>query len=176
MAAKGNRQLHRVYAASDKICVLCLAFVSREDACRWRSSPIYRPGQHDDEFVFIVHQDCRVVWYDVEHPGLPRNERAWSIRRKQLQGSREFCMLQLNRVYVRDNGICYICGCSLTRAEATRDHVIPLALGGAKWDNNVKLCCSPCNTKKANKRVMITSDGVFFLDNLPSLDVEFSHV
>lgn len=59
-------------------------------------------------------------------------------------------------VYKRDKYRCYVCGCrvreSKTRAKdmATLDHIIPLSRGGPHTYDNVKTCCSACNSSKSD--------------------------
>jgi len=56
-----------------------------------------------------------------------------------------------NNVYLRDNGLCQYCGCSVEKSKVTLDHVIPKSHGGKlSWDNIV-LCCRSCNQKKGNR-------------------------
>lgn len=70
--------------------------------------------------------------------------------------------ISLSKLYKRDNGRCYICGCSCDYEDhqviggafvvgpsyPTVEHVIPLCKGGTdSWDN-VKLACHSCNSKK----------------------------
>lgn len=70
--------------------------------------------------------------------------------------------ISLNKLYKRDNGICYICGvrCNFEDHHTedgnfivgptypTIEHVFPLSRGGLhSWDN-VRLACHACNSKK----------------------------
>ncbi len=52
---------------------------------------------------------------------------------------------QLNRVYRRDRGICQLCDLPCTRADASREHKIPLRDGGSNDDGNVVLAHKLCN-------------------------------
>lgn len=54
-------------------------------------------------------------------------------------------------VWLRDNGECQYCGDSITRKEATLDHVLPSSKGGlTSWENTVT-ACSPCNSSKGSE-------------------------
>jgi len=46
---------------------------------------------------------------------------------------------------------CHYCGVSLTAQTATRDHVVPLARGGADDLSNIVLACERCNTAKGSR-------------------------
>lgn len=48
---------------------------------------------------------------------------------------------------------CKYCGCVLTKANRSIDHVIPKSVlaRGANSINNLVLCCIECNNKKGNK-------------------------
>jgi 5-methylcytosine-specific restriction endonuclease McrA len=74
--------------------------------------------------------------------------------------------ITLERLYERDNGICYLCGteCSYNDKTITSegyfiagetypsiDHVKPLSKGGKHSWNNVKLAHHRCNTIKSNR-------------------------
>lgn len=73
--------------------------------------------------------------------------------------------ISLKKLYQRDHGRCYICGCICNwndyenkdnvfytgKSYPTIEHVIPLSKDGKhSWDN-VKLACFDCNTKKSTK-------------------------
>lgn len=54
------------------------------------------------------------------------------------------------KLFETDN-TCYICGKELSLYEATIDHVIPQSqLNGRLLEENHKLCCSRCNSAKAD--------------------------
>ena len=74
--------------------------------------------------------------------------------------------IPLRRLYERDGGICYICGCKTDFDDytvnhdgyrvfgdtyPTRDHIIPLVKGGTHSWENVKLACFHCNSIKGGK-------------------------
>lgn len=71
--------------------------------------------------------------------------------------------ISLDEVIRRDNGICYICGCKVSKEDSwrddhgyfvcgptypTRDHVIPISKGGTHTWDNVRLACKRCNELK----------------------------
>lgn len=71
--------------------------------------------------------------------------------------------ITLDALIERDGGVCYLCGCTTSKADSwhdengnficgetypTRDHVIPIAKGGTHTWDNVKLACMKCNSTK----------------------------
>jgi len=48
-------------------------------------------------------------------------------------------------------GRCFYCGCGLTVATMTRDHVYPKLRGGAGRPFNLVASCGPCNWRKGSK-------------------------
>lgn len=59
--------------------------------------------------------------------------------------------ITLDRLYVRDHGICGICHLPVARWEAQIDHIRPLARGGAHTWQNVQLAHGRCNARKGAK-------------------------
>lgn len=55
------------------------------------------------------------------------------------------------QVFVRDGGICGICGTPVERSVATIDHVIPMSKGGKHEYANVQIAHRRCNERKGAK-------------------------
>lgn len=51
----------------------------------------------------------------------------------------------LDLIYWRDGGRCRICDRMVAKSEATKDHILPVRLGGLNEPENLRLCCKPCN-------------------------------
>lgn len=54
-------------------------------------------------------------------------------------------------LFRRDAFICMYCGDQFPRSKLSRDHVMPLRLGGTDTWNNVVTACRACNNRKAGK-------------------------
>ena len=48
---------------------------------------------------------------------------------------------------------CWMCGCELTYATATVDHLKPKAKGGKNKKENMRLACGPCNSSRGSRRL-----------------------
>lgn len=62
--------------------------------------------------------------------------------------------MTLEELYVRDKGVCGICGREVRRdrpATWTRDHIVPKSKGGPGTDNNIRLAHWRCNQIKSDK-------------------------
>lgn len=73
--------------------------------------------------------------------------------------------ISLERLYERDNGICYLCGrvCDWNDGEwrdgvfrvgknyPSIEHVKPISKGGSHTWSNIRLACVSCNSKKGNR-------------------------
>ncbi len=70
------------------------------------------------------------------------------------------------RVFERDKWTCYLCKRPVARygqppgpdtplLKATKEHVVPISLGGEDTFYNVRLACGPCNNLKGNETGMI---------------------
>lgn len=49
------------------------------------------------------------------------------------------------------NGVCYYCGTHVRDANATMDHVVPIAQGGRSVRGNVVVACKACNVSKRDR-------------------------
>lgn len=54
-------------------------------------------------------------------------------------------------LFARDRHLCMYCGQHYTRAELTRDHVLPLSKGGRDIWENVVSACLACNVRKGSR-------------------------
>ena len=55
------------------------------------------------------------------------------------------------RIIKRDNSTCYMCGRKLGYSEIVIDHVVPISRGGSHSEDNMKVACPSCNSRKGNK-------------------------
>ncbi len=59
---------------------------------------------------------------------------------------------QFKEIICMQNNLCADCGRKFTdELKPTRDHIIPVYLGGALTFGNVQALCRPCNSRKRNK-------------------------
>jgi 5-methylcytosine-specific restriction endonuclease McrA len=58
---------------------------------------------------------------------------------------------ELDVIFLRDRGICSLCHQTVTRADASRDHIIPVTKGGEESYRNVVLAHKACNSRKGNR-------------------------
>lgn len=59
--------------------------------------------------------------------------------------------LNNRELFHRDRHVCAYCGCEFSGARLTRDHIVPVSLGGADVWMNVVTACRPCNQRKAGR-------------------------
>jgi 5-methylcytosine-specific restriction endonuclease McrA len=58
------------------------------------------------------------------------------------------------RLYEAQRGVCVGCGCALIakgKGKYHVDHIMPIALGGSNWPENLQLLCPTCNMTKQKK-------------------------
>ncbi len=71
------------------------------------------------------------------------------IMLKEYQRPKSTMRLSKRNVFLRDEYLCQYCGCEVTEATATLDHVHPVSLGGkTTWENSTT-ACKPGNYRKA---------------------------
>ena len=87
-----------------------------------------------------------------------RAQKAAATREARMQtGDWHGGKIRLDRIYVRDKGVCGICGLPVPMDKspeniwaATRDHIIPLSQGGAHTYANCQLAHRVCNSMKSD--------------------------
>ena len=106
---------------------------------------------------YCACDNCRkdrvIEWYNTNKGGYTRRK----IPEKQIIDKD----ITLAKVYEKDNGLCYICGCKCDwnvkkitgqwGKYPSIDHVIPIHKGGLHSWENVRLACVSCNAKKQDK-------------------------
>ncbi len=60
--------------------------------------------------------------------------------------------------YLRQQGLCPYCKLPVTKENATWEHIIPKAWGGANSGLNIILACQACNTAKSAIESLISSN------------------
>jgi 5-methylcytosine-specific restriction endonuclease McrA len=86
----------------------------------------------------------RAVTYEINMPSVVRFLRLLKRRKAAIKFSRD-------NVYARDRGSCQYCAGRVARHEATYDHVVPRAHGGATRWENIVIACVPCNQRKGGR-------------------------
>lgn len=83
-----------------------------------------------------------------------KNRQKW---KRLYQNGKPDLSITLAKLYVRDNGVCALCGRELnfdcdsnSNYYPSIDHIIPISKGGKHVWDNVQLVCRNCNNKKRN--------------------------
>lgn len=77
---------------------------------------------------------------------------AATLRPKKVEpGTTQPVLSRRLRIYHRDEQRCVYCRLPLEYAACTLDHVLPRSRGGVTADENLVLCCMPCNNRKGNR-------------------------
>lgn len=136
---------NKIEYAKEKECVICKKIFHNSDERRKTCSP-----------------ECARILKDANH-GLKR------FRHKG--GAVVDYGITLKRVYERDHGRCWICGCQTNFDDVrytkdgvkycgytypVKDHLVPLSCGGEESWENVRLACWKCNRDKSDAIVDVT--------------------
>jgi 5-methylcytosine-specific restriction endonuclease McrA len=87
-----------------------------------------------------------------------KHDRRINSENREARESRAQGFHTLNQWMARVNFFgwrCRYCNCDLDRSNVTKDHQIPLALGGSQWASNLVPSCKPCNSWKGVRSVRV---------------------
>lgn len=96
-----------------------------------------------------AHREKLLAWR-VAHP---EKFREYAHRRRARLRSQFVAPVDVQAIYLRDQGRCHICGKRVKQADTSMDHLIPLSLGGVHAPHNVALAHLKCNLKRNNRGV-----------------------
>lgn len=100
---------------------------------------------------YLDNQD-RVQQYTEEHREQKRIHAANAAMQRRARLARVYReKVDRKAVIARDNGTCYLCGAKPTGRDLTLDHIVPLFLGGAHAEYNLRVACRSCNSHKGTK-------------------------
>lgn len=83
---------------------------------------------------------CGATYQGNSHPTCPR------CRLATAHGSHWASRSKRQRIAVRDEWTCWLCGDGVTKSDWSLDHVLPRALGGTHDDANLRLAHRLCNS------------------------------
>lgn len=86
--------------------------------------------------------------YDQRHPE-KRRERV--MRRNARKRRATIGTVSYQAIWIRDQGMCHLCGLPVQHADCHFDHIIPLAKGGAHAEFNIAVAHSWCNQQKSDR-------------------------
>lgn len=119
-----------------------------------------------------------------------RNRNSWRIKEMKVRNALVDRDITLDKLYERDNGICYLCGKPCDKEDyVVRDgtiitgnnypsieHVKPLSKGGKHEWKNIKLAHRICNTLKSNKEYISPyCDSMALAVQTVPCDFNFTH-
>lgn len=92
------------------------------------------------------------AWLEA-NPGKKTEDYRAFVHSRPGRAARDFRTFPLDEVLARDDGICYLCGEEVVERgfsgrAATRDHLVPLGLGGENSWENIFLAHRVCNSGK----------------------------
>ncbi len=104
-------------------------------------------------FIAVGDADRRGTLYTVRLPA-----EVSSVRERMIGASGEERRGDYYRdpelrvhLFERDSWLCRYCGESLTKEEATLDHIVPVARDGGDEPDNLATCCLMCNSIKSGR-------------------------
>jgi 5-methylcytosine-specific restriction endonuclease McrA len=98
------------------------------------------------EVIAVHDREIRAVSFSFKLPSVIRLLRFVKIKRRF-----DYVPFSRANIYARDEYTCQYCNETLSTAELTFDHVIPVTHGGSKDWENIVTCCISCNRKKGGR-------------------------
>ena len=92
--------------------------------------------------------------YAKAHPLVLRHKDA---RRRARVVAATVGPVNYERIYERDKGTCWMCGCKPEGKHLHFDHVIPISKGGPHTEENLRVACSQCNWKKGARIIPLAA-------------------
>ena len=86
--------------------------------------------------------------YAETHPAVIR---AKTRRRRALKANAYREPINIAAIYARDGGTCHLCQKAVSEAQASLDHLTPLALGGDDTPINVRISHLDCNVRRQHR-------------------------
>lgn len=110
----------------------------------------------------LIRIQARAWYAQARHrPEIKQQNRTNEYKRKALRANAYVEHVDLQVVFKRDKGICWLCGESVDlqlkwpdRGFATLDHVVPLVRGGMHSYSNIRLAHLRCNCRKGAREVV----------------------
>lgn len=97
-------------------------------------------------------------WQKWQHDN-PEKHRSYAIRARYLRRSQvrsaegSYTSLEWQRLIEKYNYSCLCCGKAEPEIKLTADHIVPIALGGANFIENIQPLCKSCNSRKGKKHI-----------------------
>ena len=98
------------------------------------------------EVIAVHDREIRAVSVSFKLPSVIRLLRFVRIKRRF-----DYVPFSRANIYARDHNTCQYCSESMSTAELTFDHVVPVAQGGRKDWENIVTCCVSCNRRKGGR-------------------------
>ncbi|MBF8299822.1 MAG: endonuclease [Acidobacteria bacterium] len=98
------------------------------------------------EVIAVHDREVRAVSVSFKLPSVIRLLRFVRIKRRF-----DYVPFSRANIYARDHHTCQYCSETMSTAELTFDHVVPVAHGGRKDWENIVTCCITCNRKKGGR-------------------------
>ena len=126
-----------------KVCRACRTQKPHEEFYKLKSSP---DGLHPEckSCCKLARAADRVHKRDKKSKISNRQ----NYRAKQMDLHVEGEEITLKKLYIRDKGICGICGKPVPSKQASPDHIKPLGKGGTHTWDNIQLAHVSCNKSK----------------------------
>lgn len=125
---------------------------------QWLPVARFYSCKHNSSGLQTWCKDCQRIWRN-GHPEIdqrrqkahPEVNRGVGSRRRARKLGNGFAFYSRQAVYVRDRGLCWICGEPVDPERYVLDHFIPLSRGGPDIAGNVRVAHQSCNDRRGTK-------------------------
>lgn len=143
---------------AQKYCVDCKPVVERRKANELQNAK-YDPEKRRE--LYLRRRERELEYARLQRERNPDYHREWRVKNPLAHASHEAKRraqkyttqvedIDIEFVYERDSGICWICEHSVDKANVHLEHIIPLSRGGSHTHDNVSVSHPVCNLRKGS--------------------------
>jgi len=133
---------------------------SRESVRRYYTANSEKKREYSRKW-HIKHPEKKREYDHKWHADHPEQSRKTKLQRRAREKGATVEVVDLEFIWNRANGICYLCGNPIKPDDCHYDHVIPLSKGGSHTTDNLRPTHPRCNLSKGTRIIKWIQERLF---------------